>query len=172
MLQPIYFVSWIFLYAFCKLCISQKLVINPSFQLIDYYLRKVNHKWNSPFYLFLFSIRSLYNINDALKTILSIVARITKANKAWQLSRAGGTYWDNWALSPIIFGRCHDPITIRRGRGALCVEMVLYADISWESRCNIEINVWAHFYKILLVFEVPYRPGVKWMPGIPYSCEH
>ena len=120
---------------------------------------------SSPFYLFLFSIRSLYNINDALKTILSIVARITKANKAWQLSRPGGTYWDNWALSPIIFGRCHDPITIRRGRGALCVEMVLYADISWESRCNIEINVWAHFHKILLVFEVPYQPWVKGMPG-------
>ena len=32
-----------------------------------------------------------------------------------------------------------------------------YADISWESRCNIEINIWAHFYKILLVFEVPYQ---------------
>ena len=27
------------------------------------------------------------------------------------------------------------------GRGALCVEMGFYADISWESRCNIEINV-------------------------------
>ena len=26
------------------------------------------------------------------------------------------------------------------GRGALCVEMGFYADISWESRCNIEIN--------------------------------
>ena len=41
------------------------------------------------------------------------------------------------------------------GWGALCVEMEFYADISWESRCNIEIIVWAHFYKILLVFEVP-----------------
>ena len=48
---------------------------------------------------------------------------------------------------------------------ALCVEMGVYVDISWESRCNIEINVWAHFYKILLVFEVPYRPQVKGMPG-------
>ena len=37
-------------------------------------------------------------------------------------------------------------------------------DISWESRCNIEINVWAHFYKILLLFEVPYWPRVKGMP--------
>ena len=45
----------------------------------------------------------------------------------------------------------------------LCVEMGFYADISWESRCNIEINVWAHFYKILLVFEVPYQPQVKGM---------
>ena len=44
---------------------------------------------------------------------------------------------------------------------ALCVEMGFYADISWESRCNIEINVWAHFYKILLVFEVSYQPRVK-----------
>ena len=26
-------------------------------------------------------------------------------------------------------------------------------------------NVWAHFYKILLVFEVPYWPRVKGMPG-------
>ena len=25
--------------------------------------------------------------------------------------------------------------------GALCVEMGFYADISWESRCNIEINI-------------------------------
>ena len=25
--------------------------------------------------------------------------------------------------------------------GALCVEMGFYADISWESRCGIEINV-------------------------------
>ena len=43
--------------------------------------------------------------------------------------------------------------------------MGFYTDISWESRCNIEINVWAHFYKILLVSEVPYQPGVKGMPG-------
>ena len=27
------------------------------------------------------------------------------------------------------------------GAGALCVEMGFYADIFWESRCNIEINV-------------------------------
>ena len=47
----------------------------------------------------------------------------------------------------------------------LCVEMGLYADIFWESRCNIEINVCDHFYKILLVFGVPYRPRVKWIPG-------
>ena len=53
----------------------------------------------------------------------------------------------------------------REGWGALCVEMGFYADMSWESRCNIEINVWAHFYKILFVFEVPYWPQVKGMPG-------
>ena len=50
------------------------------------------------------------------------------------------------------------------GGGALCVEMGFYADISKESRCNFEINVWTHFYKILLVFEVPQRPRVKGMP--------
>ena len=33
-------------------------------------------------------------------------------------------------------GRSKNP-----GGGALCVEMGFYADISWESRCNIEINV-------------------------------
>ena len=49
---------------------------------------------------------------------------------------------------------------IRWRGGALCVEMGFYTDISCESRCNIEINVWAHFYKILLVFEVPYQPWV------------
>ena len=48
--------------------------------------------------------------------------------------------------------------------GALCVEMGFYMDISWESRCNNEINVWAHSDKILLVFEVPYQPRVKGMP--------
>ena len=45
---------------------------------------------------------------------------------------------------------------------ALFVEMGFYADLSWESRCKIEINVRAHIYKILLVLEVPYQ--VKGMP--------
>ena len=49
-----------------------------------------------------------------------------------------------------------DPYFPTFKEGALCVEMVFYGDISWESGCNIEINVWTHFYKILLVFEVPY----------------
>ena len=34
---------------------------------------------------------------------------------------------------------------------------------AWESTCNIERNVGAHIYKILLVF-VPYQPRVKGMP--------
>ena len=38
--------------------------------------------------------------------------------------------------------------------GLLCVKRGFYADISWKSRCHIEINVWPHFWKILLVFEV------------------
>ena len=46
--------------------------------------------------------------------------------------------------------------------GALCVKVGFYANISCESRCNIEINVWAHFYKI---FEVPYQARVKGMHG-------
>jgi hypothetical protein len=33
--------------------------------------------------------------------------------------------------------------------------MGFYGDNSWESRCNIEINVLGHFYNIVLVFEVP-----------------
>ena len=37
----------------------------------------------------------------------------------------------------------------------LCVVMGFYADISWESRCNIKINVLAHYHKILKLFEVP-----------------
>ena len=64
-------------------------------------MRKVNQKWKLITYLcphhftcFCFQFVH-YNINDALKTILSIVARITKANKAWQLSRPGGTYGDS-----------------------------------------------------------------------------
>ena len=49
--------------------------------------------------------------------------------------------------------------------------MEFYEDISWESRFNNEIKVWAHFYKILLVFEVPYQPQVKGMPGKSYSYQ-
>ena len=40
-----------------------------------------------------------------------------------------------------------------------------YSDIFRESRCKIKINVCAHFYKISLLFEVPYGPRVKGMPG-------
>ena len=43
----------------------------------------------------------------------------------------------------------------------LCVEMVFYVDISWDSRCNIEIKAWPHIYKILLVSELAYGPRVK-----------
>jgi hypothetical protein len=53
-------------------------------------------------------------------------------------------------MVPTFSGRLALPI---RGGGALCFEMGFYADINWESRCNIEINAGAHFYKILLVFE-------------------
>ena len=59
------------------------------------------------------------------------------------------------------FFRAHTVFCLRavgNGGGALCVQMGFYADISRESRCGIEINVCAHFYKILLVFEVPYQP--------------
>ena len=40
------------------------------------------------------------------------------------------------------------------GVGALCVDIGFYADISKESRCNSEINVWAHFYKKKYFFNV------------------
>ena len=35
------------------------------------------------------------------------------------------------------------PLLYTGGKGAVvqCVEMGFYVDISWESRCNIEINV-------------------------------
>ena len=36
------------------------------------------------------------------------------------------------------------------GVNRLIVEIGFYADISQESRCNSEIKVWAHFYKILV----------------------
>ena len=62
-------------------------------------------------------------------------------------------YWETAILGTLYF-----PKENESGVGALCVEMGFYANISWESRCNIKINVWAHFYKILLVFEVPYWP--------------
>ena len=44
--------------------------------------------------------------------------------------------------------------------------------LSWESKCNIQINVWAQFYKILLDFEVPYQPRVKELklPKVGKGC--
>ena len=36
-------------------------------------------------------------------------------------------------------------------------------------KIGIEVNVRAHFYK--LVFDVPYRPWVKWMPGKSYKYQ-
>ena len=38
------------------------------------------------------------------------------------------------------------------GGEALCVEMGFYTDVSWELRCNIEINVWAHFFVLFLKY--------------------
>ena len=48
--------------------------------------------------------------------------------------------------------------------GALCVEMGFYMDISLESRCNVD-KCLSSLCHILLVFEVPYRPQGKGMPG-------
>ena len=42
-------------------------------------------------------------------------------------------------------------------RGVLCVETGFYGDISQESRCNSEIKVWAHFYKIFVFLKCPCR---------------
>ena len=33
------------------------------------------------------------------------------------------------------------PAELEPGGGALCVQIGFYADISWESRCNIEIKI-------------------------------
>ena len=51
---------------------------------------------------------------------------------------------------------------MEEGGGTLCFEIGFYVDISKESRCESEIKVCAHFYKILLIFKVP---QVKGMPG-------
>ena len=89
--------------------------------------------------------------------------------QAWQIStrRLGWAAWDPatswsglsepWAPQ---FGRLFNPISTL----FQSVEMGFYVDISWKSRCNIEINVWVHFYKILLVVEVLHQPRVKGMP--------
>ena len=77
--------------------------------------------------------------------------------------------WCCWLVVNISQGRRW---LLKTGGGALCVEMGFYTDISWESRCNIEINVRACFYKILLVFEVPYRTQVKGMPQTSFYGSH
>ena len=53
----------------------------------------------------------------------------------------------------------------RNRKGGTVFWMGFYADISWESRCSSEINVWDHLCQILVVFEVPARPRVKGMSG-------
>ena len=60
--------------------------------------------------------------------------------------RAVGRFENPWGasinLEGIICSRVEIGLTNlpKFGAGALC-EMGFYADISWESRCNIEINV-------------------------------
>ena len=66
---------------------------------------------------------------------------------SWEAEEGGG------AMSPHILvnqltlsklGRQIMPTTLLTAASPhppLCVEMGFYADISWESRCNIEINV-------------------------------
>ena len=54
---------------------------------------------------------------------------------------------------------------VQKSGGSIVCQIGFYADISREWRCNLEIDILAYFYRILLVFEVPYRPWVKWMPG-------
>ena len=66
------------------------------------------------------------------------------------------SFWDSFLpLHLPQVSQCHRKL---RKLGALCVEVGFYADISWESKCNIEINVWGHFFKLVsLAFEVPYQ---------------
>ena len=67
-------------------------------------------------------------------------------------------YFQQWhcrlSLPPIGKWRLHNFsakflsfLAFSSGSPALCVEMGFYADISWKSRCSIEINVWAHFIR-------------------------
>ena len=62
--------------------------------------------------------------------------------------RAVGRFENPWGASINLEGiicsmveKCFLNDLPKFGAGALCVEMGFYADISWESRCNIEINV-------------------------------
>ena len=64
----------------------------------------------------------------------------------WDLEQEPGPeqedYWA-WAENDVMLMRVIDPSDTGTGGwgGALCVEMGFYEDISWESRCDIEINV-------------------------------
>ena len=62
---------------------------------------------------------------------------------------------DNKQVSTILVTTIWVPRASTYPKRVLWVEMEFYTDI--------EINV--HFFKILLVFEIPYWPRVKGMPG-------
>ena len=43
----------------------------------------------------------------------------------------------------------------------LCVQIEFYGAISWESSCKSVIKVWADFYQIKVVLEVPHQLRVN-----------
>ena len=62
-------------------------------------------------------------------------------------------------------------LKIQEGGWPRSILVGFYADIFWESRCSIRINVWHHFYKILLVFDVHYQVRVKVMSGKSWNYQ-
>ena len=86
-------------------------------------------------------------------------------------SRAVGGIRGIWTLQPLTPRfKSRQILQFLAPPHPLSVEMGFDADISLESRRNIEINVWAH--TILLVFEVHYQPWVKLMPKKAKTTKH
>ena len=149
-----------------------------SFFMRYMYIQTVNFImaiWAFPCEIYLFAT-NICEISDS-------IANFEKRKKIWfsylNHPQSRWTVWKSqggWEskevsiISPLVeMGLIHMPKS--RG-GALCVEMGFYTDISWESRCIIEINVWTHFYEIFLVLEVLYKPKVQEMPGKSWNYQN
>ena len=112
-------------------------------------------------------------------SVKSFVSYISKAY--FEKVKVKNSIWilDSQTLSYFLIS--HDfsfPFAMSKGRRKVCKSrggtvcwMGFYVDISWESRCSSEINVWINFYQILLVFEVPSWLQVKRMSGNSYNYQ-